>query len=70
MFEPQTSVFSTGAERKGYHRAAAMSDVVLGENSDAQIVTFQPSSSSLMPDDIPLTPAPTTKQFPLVTYRH
>ena len=39
---------------------------VLGENSDDQIVTFHPSCRSLIPEDKPLTPAPTTRQCPLV----
>ncbi|SVC18404.1 uncharacterized protein METZ01_LOCUS271258 [marine metagenome] len=70
VLEPQASVLSTGAERKGYHKAAATSEVVLGENSADQIVTFQPFSRSRIPDERPQTPAPMTKQCPLPTYRH
>jgi len=70
VLEPQASVLSMGAERKGYQSAAATSEVVLGENSVDQIVTFQPFSRSRIPDERPLTPAPMTKQCPLPTYRH
>jgi hypothetical protein len=68
--EPQTSVLSTGAERKGYQSAAAMSEVVLGEKSDDQRVTSHPSSRSLIPEDKPLTPAPTIRQCPLAINPH
>ena len=68
--EPQTSVLSIGAERKGYQSAAAMSEVVLGEKSDDQRVTSHPSSRSLIPEDKPLTTAPTIRQCPLAINPH
>ena len=60
-------VFSTGADKKVYHKAAEISEVVLGENLDDHISTVHPFSSNLIPVDKPLTPPPTTKQRPLFT---
>ena len=65
--EPHTFVFSIGAERKGYHNAAATSEVVLGDNFEDHIVTFQSFSRRRIAEDKPLTPAPTTRQCPLLT---